>query len=145
MIRFLLDTDHLTLHERGHPPLRQRLAALPPDAVAISVVTVEETLRGRLAVLARRLEGDARVRAYAKFLEAVRFCNSIPVMPFDQACEDQFQQFRSLRLRVGSQDLRIAATALAHNLTVVTRNRRDLSRFRGSESRTGHPSENRGR
>src|SRR5690349_146528 len=27
MIRYLLDTDHVTLHEHGHPPLRARLAA----------------------------------------------------------------------------------------------------------------------
>jgi tRNA(fMet)-specific endonuclease VapC len=129
MIRFLLDTDHLTLHERGHAPLRQRLAALPPSAVAVSAVTVEESLRGRLAVLARRLDGEARVRAYAKLIETVRFFSSVPVVLFDQACEDQFQHLQSLRLRVGTQDLKIAATGLAHNLTVVTRNRRDYERI----------------
>jgi tRNA(fMet)-specific endonuclease VapC len=32
---------------------------------------------------------------------------------------------------VGTQDLKIAATALAHNLLVVTRNRRDFERVPG--------------
>jgi tRNA(fMet)-specific endonuclease VapC len=77
MIRYLLDTDHVGLHERGHPPLLTRLAAVPPGSVAVSVVTVEEAIRGRLAILARRLTGGARVRAYAKFLETVRFFSAI--------------------------------------------------------------------
>lgn len=85
-------------------------------------------VRGRLAILARRSEGEARVRAYAKFMETVAFFNSIPVLPFDEACEQKFQELRSLRIRIGSQDLRIAATVLVSNLTLLTRNRQDFIR-----------------
>jgi tRNA(fMet)-specific endonuclease VapC len=131
MIRVLLDTDHVSLQERGHLPLRARLESLPPGAIAVSVVTVEEMLRGRLAILARRSEGEARVRAYAKFLETVLFFSTVPVMPFDRACEQQFQALRTMQLRVGSQDLRIAATALVHNVVLVTRNRRDFEQVPG--------------
>ena len=129
MIRFLLDTDHVSLQERGHPPLRARLAAVAPTSVAVSAITVEEMLRGRLAVLARRLEGEGRIRAYAKLMETVRFFASVPVVPYDKASDDHFQALQSLRLRVGSQDLRIASIALAHHLTVITRNRRDFERI----------------
>jgi tRNA(fMet)-specific endonuclease VapC len=111
MIRVRLDTDHVSLHERGHLPLRARLASFPPEEVAVSIVTVEEMLRGRLAILARRSEGEARVHAYTKLLETVRFFSTIPVVPFALACEQQFQALRAMRLRVGSRDLRIAATA----------------------------------
>ena len=38
-----------------------------PQSIAVSVVTVEEMIRGRLAVLARRTEGERRVHAYRKF------------------------------------------------------------------------------
>lgn len=131
MIRWLLDTDHVSLHERGHAQLRSRLASVPPGAIAISVVTVEEMIRGRLAILARRSEGEARVRAYAKFMETVLFFASIPVVPFDLACEQKFQELRSIRLRAGSQDLRIAATALVNNLVLVTRNLQDFERVPG--------------
>ena len=61
MIRVLLDTDHMSLHERGHLSLRARLASFLPEEVAVSIVTVEEMLRGRLAILARRSEGEPRV------------------------------------------------------------------------------------
>jgi len=131
MIRVLLDTDHVSLHERGHLPLRARLASFPPEAVAVSVVMVEEMLRGRLAILARRAEGEARVHAYAKWLETVLFFSTIPVVPFDMACEQQLQVLRSLRLRVGSRDPRIAATALVHNVVLITRNRRDFEQVPG--------------
>lgn len=131
MIRFLLDTDHVSLQKRGHAPLRQRLASHPPDEIGVSAVTVEEILHGRPAVLARRLAGEARVRAYAKLLEAVHFFATVPVVPFDQRCEARFQELRPHDPRIGTQDLRIAATALANDLTVVTRNRRDFERVPG--------------
>jgi len=131
VIRFLLDTDHISLHERGHPPLRARLEALSPDSVAVSVVTVEAALRGRLAVLAHYSAGEPRQRAYVKLMETVRFFGSIHVVLFDAACEQQFQALRTQRLRLGTQDLRIAATALAHGFTLVTRNRRDFERVPG--------------
>ena len=97
----------------------------------MSVVTVEEMLRGRLAILARRTEGEARVHAYTKLLETVQFFSTIPVVPFDMACERQFQALRAMRLRVGSRDLRIAATALIHSAVLITRNRRNFEQVPG--------------
>ena len=38
MIRVLLDTDHVSLHERGHLSVRVRLASFSPAEVAVSVV-----------------------------------------------------------------------------------------------------------
>jgi tRNA(fMet)-specific endonuclease VapC len=131
MIRVLLDTDHVSLHERGHLPLCARLASFAPDAVAVSVVTVEEMLRGRLAILARRSEGAAHVHAYTKLLETVRFFRPIPVVPYDMACEQPCQALRAMRLRVGRRDLRSAATALVQNVGLITRHRRDFEQVPG--------------
>ena len=128
-LKWLFDTDHVSLHERGFPGLRNKLEAAEPGSIATSVVAVEEMLRGRLAVLARRSAGDARVRAYEKFFESVRFFSSIPVVPFDLACEQKFQELRAQGVRVGSQDLKIASTALANDLVLVTRNTRDFMKI----------------
>ncbi len=128
MIRWLLDTDHVSLQERGHPTLRKRLEAVPHDAIAVSVVTMEEMLRGRLALLARRTRGEPRVRAYRKLVESVHFFSSITIVPFDATCERKYEALLALRLRIGSQDLRIAATALVNELIVVTRNWKDFGR-----------------
>lgn len=126
MIRWLLDTDHVSLLERGQPALRSRLEAIPPESIAISVITVEEMIRGRLAILSRRSSGASRVHAYAKLLETVRFCCSVPVVPFDEEVEGEFEALRAQKIRIGSQDLRIAATARVRGLNLVTRNRGDF-------------------
>ena len=73
MIRFLLDTDHISLQERGHPPLLAHIRSLPAVALGVSIVTVEEVLRGRLAMLGRRLPAAERVHAYRKLWEAIQF------------------------------------------------------------------------
>jgi tRNA(fMet)-specific endonuclease VapC len=43
---FLLDTDHLTLYQMGHPQILQNVARHLTDQLAISVITVEEQLTG---------------------------------------------------------------------------------------------------
>lgn len=46
MSLYILDTDHLSLHQRGHEPLKKRLLTVSPKDTAITVITVEESLRG---------------------------------------------------------------------------------------------------
>src|SRR2546430_1983037 len=112
-MRYLLDTDHVTLFERGHAPLVQRIAALPAGEVGTSPITVEESLRGRLASLGRASNGAERIRRYAQLIETVQMFQVFPLAPYDQPAEDQFQDLLAQRLRVGTQDLRIAAIALS--------------------------------
>jgi tRNA(fMet)-specific endonuclease VapC len=131
MLQFLLDTDHLTLFDQGDPTVCSRLAAEPSGTVGISIVTVEEYLRGRLAQLARARDGPARIHRYGLLLASVRLLGDVPAVPFDQSAEDAFQRLLGLRLRVGTQDLKIAAVGLANQLIVVTRNHRDFSKVPG--------------
>ena len=131
MIRFLLDTDHLSLSERGDPSVQRRILSFLPDEVAVSVVTAEEMIRGRLAVLARRSEGERRVHAYHKLLATFRFLQAAQILDFDMECEKKFAELRHQKIRIGTQDLRIAATALVHDLTLISRNQKDFSRVPG--------------
>jgi tRNA(fMet)-specific endonuclease VapC len=52
---WILDTDHLSLLERGNLQVQKRLQQIPPSAVAITVaitiVTAEEKIKGRLATI----------------------------------------------------------------------------------------------
>jgi tRNA(fMet)-specific endonuclease VapC len=129
MLQYLLDTDHVTLLLQGYAPLGRRLSLQPAGAVGISVVSVEETLRGRLAQLARANDGPRRIHFYTLLEGAVLRFAKLPIAPFNQSAEDWFQQLRTIR--IGSQDRKIGAIALANQLVVVTRNRRDFSRIPG--------------
>jgi tRNA(fMet)-specific endonuclease VapC len=126
MLRYLLDTDHLTLFQRGHPPVARRVALEPPDAIGISVVTIEESLRGRLAQLARAGDGPARIKQYMLLEQSIQLFAQFPIVSYDQDAETNFQQLRALRM--GTQDRKIASIALAAQLILVTANRRDFAR-----------------
>jgi tRNA(fMet)-specific endonuclease VapC len=105
------------------------LAVQPTGAVGVSVVTIEESLKGRLAALAQARNGPTRIRRYAQLAETVQLFQQLPLVLFDQAAENSFQQLQGLR--IGTQDLKIAAVALANGLTLLTRNRRDFARVPG--------------
>jgi tRNA(fMet)-specific endonuclease VapC len=62
MTLYLLDSDHLSLHQRGHEPIRMNLLEIPPERICISVISVEELLRGRLAQVHRGREPGDRVQ-----------------------------------------------------------------------------------
>jgi tRNA(fMet)-specific endonuclease VapC len=128
---YILDTDHLTLFDHGHPIVLQHYHAHPLGSVGLTAVTVEEYLRGRLASLAQQQTGTQKVQAYARLLTALDLFRQFPIVPFDQAADVQYQQLRRLRVRVGSRDLRIGATALTQQLIVVTRNKRDFKAIPG--------------
>ena len=44
MTWYILDSDHVSLHQRRQPAVVHRLASVPPDHVFVTIVTVEEQL-----------------------------------------------------------------------------------------------------
>lgn len=130
MLQFLLDTDHVTLCEMPSTALLQKLQQ-HAGTFGVSAVSVEESLRGRLAHIAQARDGPQRIYRYSLLLLTLQVLCPLPKVPFDQPSEDEFQRLRSMRLRVGTQDLKIAAIALANKLTLVTRNRQDFTRIPG--------------
>lgn len=83
MLRYLLDTDDVTLLQWGHAPLGQRLASQGVDAVGISVVTMEEVLRGLLARLARARDGGERIARLSRLTGTIRRFSTFTVMGYD--------------------------------------------------------------
>ena len=131
MLQFLLDTDHLTLFQYKHPSLMRQIAAHPAGALGISPISIEETHARPAGDPFPALTGVAHIQAYANLVSAVEMLTLFPVVPFDRAGEGRFQQLRAARLRVGTQDLKIASIALENNLTLLTRNNRDFGRIPG--------------
>ena len=134
MYLYLMDSDHISLISRGGE-LSERIiahiAVLPPDSVAVSLISYEEQVRGWMAEIARMQSVDRQMMAYSRLDRMREYYCTTPVLPFDEKALAQFQSLWLQRLRVGTMDLKIAATALAHNATLITRNAQDFSKVPG--------------
>jgi len=109
---YLLDTDHVSLSQRGHTLVTARIQATGPSQIAVSVITVEEQLRGWLAAIRNATTSQARVTAYQRLRMAVEYFASITVLDYTLAADALVMDLRRQGVRVATQDLRIAVVAL---------------------------------
>jgi tRNA(fMet)-specific endonuclease VapC len=58
------------------------------------------------------------------------FC-TVRLLDFDQAAYEHYEVLLKQKIRIGTQDLRIASIVLAVNGTLVTRNQRDFVQVPG--------------
>ena len=128
MTLFILDSDHLSLYQQGHKSLRQHILTLQPTQIAITIVSVEELIRGRLAQIRRATKPQSRLSAYHWLSETLDFLCKLPVLKYNRQADQRFEILRAQKIRIGTQDLRIAAIALSQNAVLVTRNRRDFEK-----------------
>ncbi len=128
---YILDTDHASLYQQGHPALGRRLDRLAPNQLTTSIITYDEQVSGRLAVVHKAHTSHERIQAYYWLQRTLHFFCRIPVLPFDEAAVTMFQQLTALKLRMGTQDTLIAAIALANEMTLLTRNLRDFQKVPG--------------
>ena len=125
---FILDTDAITDHQNAHPILSAKVSNTPPAQLFTTPITVEEQLKGRLAYLNRhRHHPRESAQGHAALLKSVFYFNLWSILLFNEEAYAIFRQLQQQRIRIGSQDLRIAAIALFHGFTVVTRNVRDFA------------------
>jgi tRNA(fMet)-specific endonuclease VapC len=131
MTLYILDSDHLSLYQRGHEPVGQRLLTIPSDQIAITVISAEELIRGRLAQIRKATKPQERVYAYYWFTKTLEFLQDFPVLDYDVQAEACFQSLLAQKIRIGTQDLKIAAIALSQGATLITRNKQDFDRVKG--------------
>ena len=129
MLQYLLDTDHLTLYQHGHASVAQRVA-LHRGEVGISVVTIYEALAVDWPILAqasdRNPTGFVVRPAGAGRSNSSNSSRLSPSTKPPSMSSSSFTPFASV-----TRDRKIASIALANQLIVVTRNRRDFSRVPG--------------
>ncbi|MBI4605942.1 MAG: PIN domain-containing protein [Planctomycetes bacterium] len=128
---FVLDTDHVTLLQRGDKQVVARVQGASGDEIAASIVTYEEQLRGRLAVVHKATTPERLSVAYLRLREMHRFFCSLRLLDFDARAAAIYATLRRGHRALGSLDLRIAATVLAAGGTLVTRNRQDFTKIPG--------------
>lgn len=126
---YLLDTDILSNLVRRTPSttLVRWLASVEPDEQFTTSITM-----GELAYGAHRVPD--RTELLLERIDQV-LGSDLPVLPFDDRAGRCYGALRADLERsgtpIGDADLRIAAIALAHQLTVVTANVRHFDRVPG--------------
>lgn len=134
MTLWILDTDHLSLLERGNLPILNRLQQVKASTVVITIVTAEEKVKGRLATI-NGLSGVDKVDRLAAAYNALQMTlddlKTFPIVPFSDLARDCYRELLQQQIRVGSHDLRIASIVLSVGGILATRNRRDFERVPG--------------
>ena len=117
---FLIDTDVLSALRRGlrHPGAARWLRDQRASDLHLSVVTIGEIERG---IEQQQGRDPLFARELAGWLDRVLAWYGDRVLPVDLATAQRWGRL-SARLGYESADLLIAATAMEHGLTVVTRN-----------------------
>ena len=131
MTRFVLDTDIVSLLQRGNRLVTAHVGSHSPDEVATTVITVEEQLSGWYTLLRRAKTAMELVPVYERMSETVRFLSSLPILTFTERAATIYEQLRQQKPRIGRMDLRIAAIALSHDATLMARNLSDFEDIEG--------------
>jgi tRNA(fMet)-specific endonuclease VapC len=92
---------------------------------------LEEQLRGWLALIHRSQDAHRQVSAYGELNNLVDYFARWTRLSFDDRAAEQFKQFRSQKIRVGTMDLKIAAIAFVHRAQLISANLRDYQQIPG--------------
>jgi len=130
---FLIDSDWLIDYVTDRPEAGQILEGLAPEEIAVSIISYMEVYEG--------IERDPDSRAFAaKFETLLQRIPLVLVSPqVARRCARIRHNLRTQGRRVNQRalDLLVAATALEHNLTLVTRNVNDYRDIPGIQIYTG--------
>lgn len=133
-MKYLLDTDHISVLLRragdAHDRLCDRMDQYDEDDFALSVVSLHEQMMGCNSFIARGRPADV-LRGYDLIHELLGLYCPAQLLPFDAVAQAEFDRLRSQRIRIGTMDLRIAATARVEKLIVLTRNANDFLKVPG--------------
>jgi predicted nucleic acid-binding protein len=127
-VAVLVDASILIEAERGRLELEPHVARHEDEEAFLSVITAAELLHG----VHRATQPDVRAKRSA-FVEGI--LERFALLPVDLACARAHAQIwaelRQAGAIIGPHDLWLAATCVAHGLTMVTANVREFERVPG--------------
>ena len=126
---YIFDTDHLSFIQRNGKEgknILARLATLDNPEVAVTIITYEEQVRGRLLFLSKAKTIEQQIFAYQGLEQLVLDYQSIVILPFNRIAALEYQRLRKSYPRLGNMDLKIAAITLTNKAILLTRNGSDF-------------------
>ena len=130
----LLDTDHFSVVTDGRHRLHSQLIARLSDVddpVAIPVIAVEEQLRAWLAQIHRIRDVHQQVSPYDRLVRLLETLGEWDVAKWSNEAASEFARLRRERIRIGTQDLKIAALAIVNDALLLSANLRDFEQVPG--------------
>lgn len=88
-------------------------------------------MRGWMALLAKTTDVRKQVETYSRLKKHLQLYCSIPLLDFTETAAHRFMELRSQKIRIGTMDLKIAASCLCHGALLLTRNVVDYSKVPG--------------
>ncbi len=134
MTCYVMDTDHLSLYERSHPKVGERVIRTrqySSDTLFTTVVSLEEQYAGRIAQIRKATTPQTLVGAYNKLKQIFILFSDLDILEYDLKADEYFREFRKAGIRIGTLDLRIAAITLANSGILLSRNLQDFEKVPG--------------
>jgi len=119
---YLVDTNIVSEAQRGTPQAVSWLRSVNPLSVYLSALTLGEIMRG----IALKKKSDPRAAAHlTEWLRKLRHDHIDRILPVTDEISVEWGRIAAMRPR-GDIDGLIAATAVVHDLILVTRNVKDF-------------------
>jgi tRNA(fMet)-specific endonuclease VapC len=102
---WILNTDHLSLLQRGHPIIKKRLSTIRAEQIAITIISAEEQIRGRLNVIRQVKSSRELVLPYQRLRDLLQDFSTVNLLDFTEDASGIYNELVRQKIRIGTQYL----------------------------------------
>ena len=125
---YLLDSDVLSFifqYKGQQPHLERRILSTPVENLFISIISVDEALKGVRMLIDNPRSNDGGKSGCLFLRKIMRDYSAFEICPYSPHAAAIFRDMPAAAKRRGTNDCKIAAIALSNGFTVITRNVED--------------------